>query len=464
MFRKDTPKKAFEWLKKRSKKQKVFGVLILAGLGWWGYKNLIANKQTKVTYQTETAQKGTLINSISGSGTITSGNNTSVNTKVSGTVSKVYVTNGDTVKKGQKIAEAELDDYAKERQTAAWVNYLEATEAVKEAANNKAVADIEMWKSRQAVLDAQEAVDDMEEDDTNPATHAVYTDGERAIITKTLDQSRLAFSVTEAKYLNSGADIANANAKVAAALRNYQENSATIAAPADGVISDLALAPGLVISADSTTSNTNGATIVSAKTIGKISNPKGQLIATVSLSEVDIISVKANQKVTLTLDAFSDMTFTGKVLSVDTTGGTTSGVTSYPVTILLDPVTVDIYPNMAVNAEIITKIKTDVILVSSTAVTTTNGVSTVQVKKDGKISQVQVETGDANDSQTEITSGINEGDEVVTSVITAQSNSSSSNSTTTSPFSGLGRTSTGSSSSGSKGNSIMIQGGPPGGF
>lgn len=441
------------------KKKIIFSAILLVGVGLLIRQIILNSQKTKVTYETAKAEKGTVITSISSSGSMTSGGNTYVTTKVSGVVKAVYVINGDMVTKGQKIAEVTLDDYAKERQTAAWVTYLEAVEAVKEAVNAKAVGDIQMWKDREAVLDAQEALDDMNENDTNPATHAVYTAGERMIITKTLDQTRKAFSVTESKYLNADADIANANAKVAAALRNYQENSAIIVAPATGVISDLALATGVVVNASSATSSTSGATIVSAQTIGKISNSGSQLSASVSLTEIDVIKVKANQKVTLTLDAYSEMTFTGRVLSVNTSGSASSGVTSYPVTILLDPVTVEIYPNMSVNAEIITSIKNDVILVPTTAITTDNSGSAVQVKKDNQITTVSVEIGSSNDSQTEIVSGINEGDEVVTAVISPGTSKTSSS--TTSPFSGLG----GSRSSG--GNSVIFQGtqeGPRGGF
>lgn len=390
----------------------------------------------KVTYETAKAEKGALVTSISGSGTITSGNYTNISTKVSGTVKKVYVTNGDTVAKGQRIAEVTPDDYATERQTAAWVAYLEATENAKQSIADKVTADITMWQARQAVY-AQDAYDDMLDNNTNPATHVAYTDGEKMIVTKTLDQKKKAYTASESKYLNSDADIANANAKVVASLRDYQQNSATIIAPAAGTISDLALAEGLMVSASSTTSSTSGAIIVSAQTVGKINNTSGQLIATVTLTEIDIINVKANQKVTLTLDAYSDKTFTGKVLAVNTSGSSSSGVTSYPVTILLNPVTVEIYPNMAVSVEIITSIKTDVVLIPTTAIQTVNNQSIVDVMKDGKVSAVQVEIGSSNDSQTEVVSGINEGDEVVTSTITSDNSAGEDN--TTSPFSGINR-------------------------
>ncbi len=456
------PKTVGKFLWNLSWLKKIILLVVIVGLGIFIRQIIIKTQGNKVTYETALAEKGTLINSISASGTITSGNNTNITTRVSGVTKKVYVTNGDKVVKGQKIAEVTLDDYAKERQAAAWVAYLEATEAVKQAIANKATADINMWKARQTVLDAQEAYDDKNENDTNPATNEAYTAGEKMIIDKTLDESKKVFSVNEGKYPNSDADITNAQAKVAAALRDYQENSATIIAPSAGTITDLMLAPEVVVAASSSTSSTSGATIVSAQTIAKISNPSGQLIASVSVTEIDVINVKANQKVTLTLDAYTDKSFTGKVLAVNTSGTVSSGVTSYPITILLDAVELDIYPNMAVSADIITNLKTDVILVPTTAVTTTNSQSTVQVKKDGQISTVNVEIGGSNDSQTEITSGLNEGDEVVTAVINSNTISQTST-TTTSPFSGLGRTTTSGSSSRSSGSSAM-QGGPPGGF
>lgn len=446
-----------KWFIKKPIYVKIALVLIIVVAGWFVFSKINKNKFTKVQYQTSIAEKGTLINSISGSGSITSGNYISLNTKVSGVVNNVYVTNGDKVVKGQKIADISLDDYAQERQTAAWVSYIDSTIAAKDAVTAKTTADIQMWKDREAVLNAQQTLNDKNDGKNNPATNKVYTDGEKMIVDKTLDQTRKAFVSSESRYLNADVYISNAYAKVSAALRNYQENSSTIITPASGTISDLMLTSGLILSANSSTSNTSGATIVSSQTIAKISNPNGQLIATVSLSEIDIISVKANQKVVLTLDAYPDMTFTGKVLAVNTNGSVSSGVTSYPVTILFDPVSVDIYPNMSVSAQIMTNIKTDVILVPITAITTANNQSTVKIMKDGNPISVNIEIGLSNDSQTEIISGINEGDEVIVSTITTGDTSQTKTSNTSSPFSGLGTRSPNSS-----GNRMIIQEGPRG--
>jgi len=113
-------------------------------------------------------------------------------------------------------------------------------------------------------------------------------------------------------------------------------------------------------------------------------------------------------------------------------------VTSYPVTILLDSVDFEIYPNMAVNAEIITEIKPDVLMVPAAAVQTTDGVASVQVMRDGLVSIATVTLGSSNDTQVEILSGLSAGDVVVTATIQPSDPSGASQSTT-SPFSGVGR-------------------------
>lgn len=411
-----------------TKKRKIVTFLAIAVLLLVGWQMLGRQKQT-FEYQTIKAEKGTLITSISSTGTITSGNSTDISTKVSGVVSKVYIINGDAVIKGQKIAEVILDDYAQERQAAAWVSYLGALEAVKDAEKAKETADLQMWEDREVLLDAQEDVDDDKGSD----------EAEKIIYKKTLAEAKAAFNSSELKYKNSDSDIVNARAKVSAALRDYQANSSTIVAPAEGVVSNLILAEGITIAASSSTSSTTGSTIISAQSVGKINDPDGQLIATVNLAESDIVSVKANQKVNLTLDAYSDKSFTGKVLSVNTSGNISSGVTTYPVTIILDKTDTAIYLNMAVSATIITNIKTNVLLIDTTAIDAENSKSVIHILKDGKESSVEVITGDSNDTQTEITEGLSEGNTVITNYISA-SNPSQNN--TTSDFSSTSRTRT----------------------
>ena len=233
-----------------------------------------------------------------------------------------------------KIAELSLDDYALERQSSAYVSYLDALEAVKTAQKAKTDADIAMWQGRQAIFDAETERDNMINGDLNPATDKAYTDSERAVVEKTVIQKHQAFDSAQLAYNDADASIRDAQTKVSAAWQDYQEVASTIIAPANGVINSLTLTPGVVIeSTTSTNSNNNSsatsAATVTSQTIGIVSIPDVQFQATLDLTESDITKVSVGQKATLTLDAFPDNNFTGTVFSIDTSGSVSSGVTSY---------------------------------------------------------------------------------------------------------------------------------------
>ena len=391
------------------KRVAVFLVLLLmAGFAGW---KILGNKQQEPRYQTARVEKGTLVVSISASGTISSANSIDITTKASGTVVQVYVEDGNTVAKGQKLAEIDLDDEAKERQAGSWVSYLNTLEGVKTAEAEKITADIEMWEERQAIFDA---IDDIDYKNN----HSIeYTDSEKAIIDKTLEKAQKTFAALELKYKNADADIIYAKTKVASSLSSYQKLSSAIIAPASGKLTNFSLSPGVYIQSSSTTSSETGAVTISSQKIGVIKSPTARLQATISLSEIDVIKVKPGQKSTLTIDAYPDKTFTGSVLSVDTSGKVSSGVTTYTIIILLDSTIIDIYPNMAVNANIILDSKSDILLVPANAVQSQNGQSTVRVMRKEQVEEITVETGLSSDTQAEIISGISEGDEIITNII-----------------------------------------------
>lgn len=168
---------------------------------------------------------------------------------------------------------------------------------------------------------------------------------------------------------------------------------------------------GSVISASSSTN-----TSVSATKIASIKT-KAPPTITINLTEIDIPKISVGNKATVTFDALVDKTFTGKVISIDTTGTVSSGVTTYPTVIRLDTDPGTILGNMAASVNIIVQTKQNVLLVPNASIQTQNGMSTVRVMKNNVVSEKPIEVGLASDSQTEILSGISEGDAVVTSVI-----------------------------------------------
>ncbi len=157
-----------------------------------------------------------------------------------------------------------------------------------------------------------------------------------------------------------------------------------------------------------------------------------QKIATISLNEVDIAKIKLGQKVTLTFDAVDGLSITGKVAEIDSIGTVSQGVVSYNVKISLDVDDTRIKPGMSVSATIITDSAQDVIVVPSSAIKTQNGINYVEVfdsplapaliGTQGSPStipprQVEVGIGLVGDISTEITSGLKEGDIIVTKTI-----------------------------------------------
>ena len=143
-------------------------------------------------------------------------------------------------------------------------------------------------------------------------------------------------------------------------------------------------------------------------------------LAQATLNEVDVVNVKVGQQATITFDALPDMTLTGKVSEVDTIGTVSQGVVSYNVQVALDVSNAQVRPGMSDTVAIITNVKQDTLLVPNAAITTKGNATYVQVLgADGTPAQVEVTTGLANDTQTEILSGIKEGDKIVTKTVTS---------------------------------------------
>lgn len=410
------------WLKNLRWFYKVVIIAIIAVTGYFGYTKFFTKTST-VSYQTAKVTKGTLITSIAATGSITSGNTTNISTKASGTVTKVYVENGDTVKKGQKILDITLDGDGIERRSIAWQAYLKAQEAVVSTTKAKQDTSIQIWKDRQAIVDAEEVISHIE-------NLTGLTDDEKHQKEEAVTQAKQAFDVTAAEFSHADSAISAAKISANAAYLDYQDVSGSIVAPAAGIINNLTLTAGSTLAASTSQSTTTGSSYASSQNIGFIRSANNQYQAKVSLTEVDAPKVQAGQTVNITMDAHSDKSFTGKVLAVDVSGTSSSGVSSYPATILMDATELAIYPNMSVSATIITNIESDVLLISSTAITTSNGESIVQLMKDGKPITTTVEVGGNNDTQTIIVNGLSEGDTIVTG-----SSTSVKNSNTTSAFS-----------------------------
>lgn len=396
-------------------------LIVIIAIGWFIVPKFFGGG-AKTTYTTDTAAKGTLIVTVTASGNISSANSASVSTQTSGVVSKIYVKNGDSVKSGDPIADVDLDMYGQQKAAQALGSY-------QSAKNQLSSAQAAMFSLQSAMYSKWNTF-------TTLAVTSTYQNGDGSANTNT--RNLPAFTTVqddwlsaEAQYANQQNVVAAAQTSVNSAWANYQQASPTIYAPISGTISGLSLQVGSVLTAQ--TSSTGTSTSQRIANIKTVATP----VAVVNLNEVDVPKVQVGDKATLTMNAFPTQTFTGKIVSIDTTGSVSSGVTTYPAYITFDSAIDGIYPNMAVDAAIITLVKDNVVLVPSAAVQTssTTGTTTIRIMKNGNVSTVTVTVGSSNDTQTEIDSGVNDGDTVVTGSTTSAATTST---TATSVFSSLG--------------------------
>jgi len=162
--------------------------------------------------------------------------------------------------------------------------------------------------------------------------------------------------------------------------------------------------------------------------------PKG-IYALVNLTEADVIKVKIGQKATLTLDALPDKTLPvkfGRSIPMAPPVPVLLPIRQLLPLIRLSPIFI---LRWVLTPRLSPISKRMLSLSLRFAVQITNGQSTVRLLKDGQVTSVTVEVGEANDTQTEITSGISEGETVITGSSTSQTTSSSK---AVSPFAGFG--------------------------
>jgi HlyD family secretion protein len=144
-----------------------------------------------------------------------------------------------------------------------------------------------------------------------------------------------------------------------------------------------------------------------------------------AVSEADIGKVQPGQKVNFTLTAYPNRTFTGTVVTIEPAGTTTSNVVTYNVLITVDQTDVKLLPDMTATVAIVTASADNAVLVPNGAISSNN---TVAVLRNGSPVTVPVVTGISDGVNTQIVSGLQPGEQVVTGTVSGSSSAKSSSS------------------------------------
>lgn len=183
-------------------------------------------------------------------------------------------------------------------------------------------------------------------------------------------------------------------------LKSLSVEYATIISPIDGMVTHI----------DNPVAGVNITPATSSFTV----IDRASLVFETNVDESDIASIALGQKATVSLDAFKDSSLTGVVSYISFTSASTSGgATIFPVEISVESTTL-LRVGYNGDATIVTKTTDPVLTVPQEAVGEQDNLFFVYRKKAGNYERVDIKTGISNDTDTQILSGINEGDEVVT--------------------------------------------------
>ena len=149
--------------------------------------------------------------------------------------------------------------------------------------------------------------------------------------------------------------------------------------------------------------------------------PVGTLVDTeqhdirVNIDETEIGKVQVGHFVRITLDAFPDDLITGRVSRIGLVGQSMQGIIVYPVEIEIDSNDLPIRPQMTAAVDIVADSKQDVVLVPNRALRRDQQGVYVEVVENNTLRRVDIRVGVDNEQSTEVLSGLEPGQIVVTS-------------------------------------------------
>ena len=452
--------------------------------------------KVETTYTAAGVEKRSITNSLTGSGTLQPADSYTVTTLVSGEVLSDTFEEGDIVEKDQLLYTIDSSDVST-TETQAQTNYTQALKAKYPTADISGTVSEVYVSNGDAVSAGTElcrisASNDLTIDFQfsyakdgdfyvgQPAKiylngYAGYIDGTVAQVggSSMANATGMKMTTVRVKAVNPG--LVTGDCTASAVVGNYTSygqttvkvgTGSTITASASGKVSGLTLMPGdsvssgqriCTITGDSVDNQLQNAkaslesaqdrlddymvtspitgtvvekTVKAGDNVGTGSNSNNTLCIiydltylemTLNIDELDIDNVEVGQTVNVTSDAKEGQTFTGVVTKVSVVGTTSGGTTTYPVTVRIDD-TDGLRPGMNVDAEIVLSSADGVLAIPGLAV---NRGDTVLVTSDSPsaanaleqeapegYAYVQVTTGISDDSYIEISSGLQEGDTV----------------------------------------------------
>jgi len=140
-----------------------------------------------------------------------------------------------------------------------------------------------------------------------------------------------------------------------------------------------------------------------------------KMVTQTYVNEIDISNLKKGLSVNLTVDAFPDKSFTGKVVDVANVGEQlpSSDAKVFEVTIEVNEKDTLLRPAMTTNNQILVEELDDVLFIPQESVFVNDSISYVVLKSSLGLKRQQVKLGKTNDNFVIVSSGLSEGEELL---------------------------------------------------
>ena len=315
-------------------------VVVIAGL-------VIAGQSKKRNAATEVRMeqvgKRDLVSAVTASGRIQAETSVDISADITGRIIRIAVKEGDLVTKGQFLIQIDPAQYQ------ANVSRSQGMVASAQAATVQARANRDQAERALA------------------RTKELAASGTNLVAPEAVEQAQTAFDVGEANYRASQAQLDQARA----GLREAQDQLAKtrLMAPMSGRVVRLAVEEGEV-AVPGTFSRETGLLM----TIADLS----VILANVKVDETDVVRLERGDSVEVTIDAFPDTTFIGRVTKISnsaqmtatqTAAGSQDQAVDFEVEVTLDNPPADVRPDLSCTSRIVTDTRKDALAVPIIALT-----------------------------------------------------------------------------------------------
>jgi macrolide-specific efflux system membrane fusion protein len=358
----------------------VLVVALVAG-GIWAYETLSGpdtGQAADASVRTVAVRQGTVTKTVTADGSVASATTASASFVTGGTVTSISAHVGQVVKKGQVLAK--VDPAPSQRS-------LDAAQADLDAAND-------------SLTRAQDAGSDTSTAENSVEQAQLEVDQAQAAVNGCTLKAPMAGTVTAVNgTLGSSSSGTGSSSSSSSSSRSGTSGSGT-ASTGGGSTS------GGSSSSTSSSSSSTSSGFIEIDDLTKLE-------VTAPFAEADATKLKEKQAATVTWNALSNTSEPATVSAIDPSATTSNNVVTYGVTLSLTKIPAGAKVGQTVSVAVTTGTVDNALMVSSAAVTSVGTRHTVTVVANGQQQLTPVQVGLIGDTDTQITSGVQEGQQLL---------------------------------------------------